>query len=49
MERKLELVEKNHKHEIGVEIAHQRETQKNLQKLTEEYKELKVKYEARFR
>ncbi len=46
MERKLEMIEKNHKHEIGVEIAHHKETQKNYNKLNEEYKELKAKLEV---
>ena len=40
-------MEKNHKHEIGVEIAHHKETQRNCQRLNEELKELKVKYEVR--
>jgi hypothetical protein len=46
LERKLEMIEKNHKHEIGVEIAHHKETQKNYNKLNEEYKELKAKLEV---
>ena len=40
------MIEKNHKHEIGVEIAHHKETQKNYNKLNEEYKELKTKLEV---
>lgn len=35
------MVEKNHKHELGVEIAHHREFQKQIQKLSDENKELK--------
>lgn len=46
MERKVEMMEKNHKHEIGVEIAHHKETQKQVNKLNEEIKELKVKLEV---
>ncbi|RNA44571.1 putative lebercilin-like [Brachionus plicatilis] len=41
LERRLEMMEKNHKHELGVEIAHHREFQKQIQKQTEENKELK--------
>lgn len=43
------MMEKNHKHEIGVEIARHKETQKQLHKLTEDYKELKVKLEEKER
>ncbi len=49
MERKLDMMEKNHKHEIGVEIARHKETQKQLHKLNEDYKELKVKLEEKER
>jgi len=48
LERKVEMMEKNHKHEIGVEIAHHKETQKQVNKLNEEIKELKVKLEVSF-
>ncbi len=48
LERKVEMMEKNHKHEIGVEIAHHKETQKQVNKLNEEIKELKVKLEVPF-
>ena len=37
------MVEKNHKHEIGVEIAHHKETQRQLQKVGDDNRELKVK------
>ena len=40
------MMEKNHKHEIGVEMAHHRETQKILQKASEENRELKIKLEV---
>jgi mRNA-degrading endonuclease RelE of RelBE toxin-antitoxin system len=40
-------MEKNHKHEMGVEIAHHKEVQRNLLKLSEENRELKVKLEVR--
>lgn len=40
------MIEKNHKHEIGVEIAHHKETQRSLQKAAEENRELKVKLEV---
>lgn len=46
MEKKVEMMEKNHKHEIGVEMAHHRETQKILQKASEENRELKIKLEV---
>lgn len=42
-------MEKNHKHEIGVEIAHHKETQRLLQKMTEDYRESKVKLEEKER
>jgi hypothetical protein len=41
------MVEKNHKHEIGVEIAHHKETQRQLQKVGDDNRELKVKLEVR--
>lgn len=41
LERRYEMMEKNHKHELGVEIAHHRESQKQIQKLSDENKELK--------
>lgn len=40
------MMEKNHKHEIGVEMAHHKEVQRNLIKLNEENRELKVKLEV---
>jgi hypothetical protein len=46
LEKKVEMMEKNHKHEIGVEMAHHRETQKILQKASEENRELKIKLEV---
>lgn len=48
-ERKIEMMEKNHKHEMGVEIAHHKEVQRNLLKLSEENRELKVKLEEKER
>ena len=45
-DRKIEMMEKNHKHEIGVEMAHHKEVQRNLIKLNEENRELKVKLEV---
>lgn len=45
----MEIIEKNHKHEVGVEIAHHKETQKQLHKVTDELKELKVKCEEKER
>jgi hypothetical protein len=47
LEHKIEMVEKNHKHEIGVEIAHHKETQRQLQKVGDDNRELKVKLEVR--
>lgn len=44
--QKLELLEKNHKHEMGVEIAAQRELKRRLQLISEENNELKVKLEV---
>lgn len=46
LERKYDLSEKNHKHEIGVEIAHHKETQKQLNKITQEMAEMKIKLEV---
>ena len=40
------MIEKNHKHEIGVEIAHHKETQRNLQKISDDNRELKVRLEV---
>jgi hypothetical protein len=47
-ERKIEMMEKNHKHELGVELAHHKEVQRNLIRLNEENRELKVKLEVKF-
>ncbi len=41
------MIEKNHKHEIGVEMAHHREIKRRFQLLNDEHNELKVKLEAR--
>ena len=41
------MMEKNHKHEIGVEIAHHKETQRQLHKLSEDHKELKLRLEVK--
>ena len=49
LEHKLEMVEKNHKHEIGVELAHHKETQRQLQKVSDDNRELKVRLEVRIR
>lgn len=46
-ERKIEMMEKNHKHELGVELAHHKEVQRNLIRLNEENRELKVKLEVK--
>lgn len=46
MEKKAEMLEKNHKHEVGVEMAHHRETQRVLQKVSEENRDLRVKLEV---
>lgn len=43
------MMEKNHKHEMGVEMAHHKEIQRNLAKLNEENKELKLKLEEKER
>ena len=40
------MLEKNHKHEIGVEIAHHRETQRALQRVSEDNRELRVRLEV---
>ena len=40
------MLEKNHKHEIGVEIAHHREVKRRLQSLIGENNELKVRLEV---
>jgi hypothetical protein len=45
-ERKLEMLEKNHKHEIGVEMAHHRDVKRRFLMLTEEHNELKVRLEV---
>lgn len=47
LEKRNEIMEKNHKHEIGVEIAHHKETQKNLNRVNQELKELKIKLEVK--
>jgi len=49
LEKKYELSEKNHKHEIGVEIAHHKETKKNMQKVSQDLIETKVKLEEKER
>ena len=49
LEKKGEMLEKNHKHEIGVEVAHHRETQRQLKQLTAEMKEMKVRLEEKER
>jgi len=41
------MMEKNHKHEMGVEIAHHKEVQRSLLKLSDENRELKVKLEVK--
>ena len=41
------MMEKNHKHEMGVEIAHHKEVQRSVLKLSEENRELKVKLEVK--
>jgi len=46
MNQKVELMEKNHKHEIGVEIAHHRDVKKRLQFLNDENSELKARLEV---
>lgn len=42
------MMEKNHKHEMGVEIAHHKEVQRSLLKLNDENKELKLKLEVAY-
>ena len=41
------MMEKNHKHELGVELAQHKEVQRNLIRLNEENRELKVKLEVK--
>lgn len=40
------MLEKNHKHEVGVEMAHHRETQRTLQRVSDENRELRVRLEV---
>ena len=42
------MMEKNHKHEIGVEMAHLKASQMQAAKLKEENRELRVKLEVYF-
>jgi hypothetical protein len=46
LEHKLELNEKNFKHEIGIELKRQKEMQKKIKTLTDENFEYKVKLEV---
>ena len=46
LEKKLEMLEKHHKHEIGVEIARHKDTQRKMHQIVEENKEIKGRLEV---